>query len=108
MAHVPALPVWQGLLGPAAGALMFEEEDRDRAQEAEIARGGAVADLAVVFALGVIAPVMLLGFDRPIAGCIADIPVGRGFRPEAKLSGQGSGPASWKAGVPSTRGRRVG
>ena len=66
MAMVFALPVGQRALGVARPALPLVEEDGQRAHPGEIARGGGVADLAMVFARRVVAPVMLPGLNAPI------------------------------------------
>lgn len=64
--HVPELPIGQRGLGTGGATLSFKEEDRVRSHQGEIAGCGGVADAAVVFALGVVATIMLLGLDHPI------------------------------------------
>jgi len=50
----------------ATPALKLVEEDGQRSHQGQIARGGGLADLAMVFALRVVPPVMLPGFDAPL------------------------------------------
>ena len=65
MAMVLALPVRQRALAGALAALTLVEEDRQRSHQRQIPCGGGLTDLAMVFALRVISPVMLLGLDPP-------------------------------------------
>lgn len=63
---VLALPVWQGLLAVAVASLPFVEKDGQRAQQRQIPRGHGMTNLAMVFALGVVPPIVLADFDAPI------------------------------------------
>ena len=79
MAMVVALPVGERAFAPGAPPLALIEKDRQRSHQGEIPCRGGMADLAMVFALGVIAPVMLFGFDAPVATHQAEQGVGIGF-----------------------------
>lgn len=58
---------------------MFVKEDRRRTHEGEVAGGGGVAHLAVIFSLGVVAPVMLFNFNPPILSYALEQQLGRSF-----------------------------
>lgn len=67
MAMVVRLPVGQGGFALGMSALLLVEKDRQRSHQRQIARGGRLTDVAMILALGVIAPIMLLDFDGPVA-----------------------------------------
>ena len=79
MAMVVCLPVRQGGFAVGAGALLFVEKDRQRSHQRQVAGGGRMTDVAMVLALGVIAAVMLLDLDSPVATHQAQQGVGIGF-----------------------------
>lgn len=84
LAHVLALPIGQGLLAGAFGSLIFIKEDRGRTHQGQIARRIGMAHLAVIFPLGMIAPVMLFDFNPPVLSDSFEQELGRGFLgPEA-------------------------
>ena len=55
-------------------AAVFEEEDRRRAQEGEIAGEERIANRTEIFALRGIAPVVLTGLDPPVAAHLLQQP----------------------------------
>src|SRR5512139_3686400 len=67
IAVVLVLPVRQGALALAVPALTLIKEDGEGSHQGQIARGGGMTHLAMIFTLGVVPPVMLLGFDTPVA-----------------------------------------
>jgi hypothetical protein len=62
----PALEVRQREFPALAAGLTFAQEDRQGAEQAEIARGGVITDLATILVLGAIATVMLSVLDTPV------------------------------------------
>lgn len=64
---VSTQPVRQRSFCLGAAFLGFKEENGEGTHEGEIAGGNGVTHVAVVLALSVIASVMLLGFNGPIA-----------------------------------------
>ncbi len=62
----PALEVRQREFPTLAARLTFAQEDRQGAEEAEIARGGVMTDLATILVLSAITPVMLSVLDTPV------------------------------------------
>ena len=79
MAMVLAEPIGEGFFTVAAVALPFVEEDGQRSHEREVARRRGVPYLAMILSLGVIAAIMLPGFDAPIASYEPQQSVGVGF-----------------------------
>ena len=60
-------PVRERSFACATASLLLKEKDRQGSHEREIASRGRFAHVAMVLSLGVIPPVMLLGFNRPVA-----------------------------------------
>jgi hypothetical protein len=67
IADILAVPVWQRLFCVATGPLVFIKKDRRRTHERKIARGDGVAHQAMIFPLGVVAAIVLFGFDDPVS-----------------------------------------
>ena len=66
MLDCPALEVGQREFSALAVGLTFTQEDRQGAEQAEIARGSVVTDLATILILSAIATVMLSVLDAPV------------------------------------------
>ena len=75
----PALEVRQRELFALSARLPFAQEDRQGTEEAEIARGGVMTDLATILVLSAIATVMLSVLDAPVVAGQGQQSVGIGL-----------------------------
>ena len=75
----PALEVGQGEFAALAAGLAFAQEDRQGTEQAEIARGGVMSDLATILVLSAVATVMLSVLDAPVVAGQGQQAVGIGL-----------------------------